>query len=86
MQVTDHLTQCTLPAVGFVVLLTGEPAQQISRAVVEFVVDEMVADTGFAGVRVNRTFTIESQRHDDVAESVAVLPHFGIATPIISSG
>ena len=70
MQVTDHLTQCSLPPVGFGVLLTGEPAQEIGWAVVEFVGDEMVAnaDVGFAvlaGVR--GAFAVESERHEDVA-------------------
>ena len=70
MHVRKNLTQGALPPVGFGVLLFCEPAQEIGRAVVEFVRNEMVAnaDVGFAVlVGKDGAFAIESKRHKDVA-------------------
>ena len=89
VHVRQNAFQFALAAVGFVVLLTREPAEQIGRAVVEFVGDEMMddADVGFAVlVRVGGAFAIESKRHNVVAVSVAELPHCRIAPPCITSG
>ena len=60
-------TEGTLTAVGFGVLGTREPAEEVRGTVVERVGDEMMTDARFAGCRVHRTVTIESQCHEDVA-------------------
>ena len=89
VHVRQNAFQFALAAVGFVVLLTREPAEQIGRAVVEFVGDEVVAnaDVGFAVLAgVGGAVAVESECHEGVTVSVAVTPHCRITPPCITSG
>ena len=81
VHVGQDLAQGALPPVGFGVFLTGEPAEEIGRSVVELVRNEMVAnaDVGFAvfvGKRRSRTNPREC--HERVAALAAKMPHSGV--------
>ena len=72
-------TEGTLTAVGFGVLGTREPAEEVGRFVIQRVGNEVMADTdvrapfqtfplkGQGCVFKCRTRTVESERHEDVA-------------------
>jgi len=100
VHIGQDFPQSTLPAVGFGVLLTGEPTEEIGRAVVEFVGDEMVAEilctlviallggghsSRLSGGR-SGARTIESKRHEDVAAFIVKVPHYRILTTCKPSG
>ena len=65
-------TEGTLTAVGFGVLGTREPAEEVRGTVVEFVGNEMMTNVRgslfyHSYFRLVRTFAVESQCHEDVA-------------------
>ena len=60
----------TLTSVGFGVLGTCEPAEEVGGTIVKTVGDEVVADTDLAGSRVDRTRTIEGERHKEMHQFV----------------
>ncbi len=64
-----------LAVVGDTMLLAGEPAEEISRTIVEQVWNEMMTDTdvGFAfAVGESRSFAVESKSHENVTKFVVV--------------
>ena len=71
MHVREDFAQGTLAPVGFGVLRTSQPAEEVGGTIVEFVGDEMVANTNvfFASLLVGECWPrpIESERHEDVA-------------------
>ena len=67
-------------AVGDAVLGIREPAEEVLRAVVEGLLDEVVTDAvvGFAvSVDEGRSFAVEDLAHDDVAGLFIVATHYG---------
>ena len=72
-------------AVGDAVLGIREPAEEVLRAVVEGLLDEVVTDAvvGFAvSVDEGRSFTIEDLAHEDVAGFAFMMTHY---RPSVSS-
>lgn len=89
LKVAEDFFQRSLPAVGFAVLFPGQPAEQVSGSVVEFVVEEVVADAYIrrtVPTPIQRSRTIESERHEKMAGLAAKLAHYRIMTARIPTG
>lgn len=78
ISIGDDGLECALPAVGDTMLGAREPAEEIGGLVIQRIGDEMMTDARFAGCRVYGTFSIESERHEDVAVFAAEMPHNGV--------
>ena len=68
--IRDDGFESTAAFVGFAVLGIGKPTEEIFRAIVKRIFDEMVADTevGFAfAVNKDRSITIKDLAHDNMA-------------------
>ena len=78
VKITDLALEDLPSAVGFAVCRTVEPAEEVGRLVVKGIIDEMmylsdVRITVF--VDVDRSGTIESECHEDVAVLAAEMAH-----------
>ena len=88
--VRNYFLEGTLTSVGFGMLGTREPAEEVGRFVIECIGDEMVADAHLAGGGVCRSRTIEGERHEDMAVFTACssvrripLPHFKVVVFLV---
>ena len=84
MEITDLALKDAPSAVGFAVGWAIEPAEEVGRLVVEGIIDEMMylPDVGFTvPVDVDRSLTVMSKRHEDVAGLVTKLAHVRRTVP-----
>ena len=86
MQVGYNFTECALPSIGFGMLGTSEPAEEVSRLVVESVGDKMVTYTRLSVGWVGWTVAIESKRHKKVARFSSCLSFGRISATMCVSG
>ena len=78
VKISEKVLEEAASAVGFAVCRAIEPAEEVCRTIVEGIIDEMVhlPDVGITvPVDEDRSWTIESERHEDVAGFVAEIAH-----------
>ena len=75
------LDEQALPTVCLLVLRLREPRDEVGRSIVTSVFNEMMADAVFAGLGVDRSGSIESERHEDMT-FLPTLAELGIVSAL----